>query len=190
MSKMKFITVTYIIFLLGCAIIEEASAANCEKHPIYCQIINNRTSKSGKTSINKRYAMKLSNIIHKAAIKYKIPANIYTAILMQESRYSLKAKGCHSGLRQETIDNKVQLIETRICSDFGISQIYYKTARRYKLDIHLLTTDLQYSIEAGAKVLSGFKKRYSKRETDWWTRYNASSRVKRKIYKELVERFL
>ena len=194
-----------IVFLYGITGNADAKIT-CEKHPIYCQIIKNRTDKKGNIYINKKYAYKLSNVIHKAAIKYKIPSNLYTAILMQESRYSLKARGCHSGLREKYIENTFQctekqkniecktgsiiLIETRICSDFGMSQIYYKTARRYKFDILKLTTDLQYSIEAGARVLSDFKKRYSRKETDWWTRYNASSKVKRRIYKELVERFL
>ena len=77
-----------------------------------------------------------------------------------------------------------------VCTDFGISQIYYKTARSFDFDLELLTTDLTYSIEAGAKVLVDFKKRYGRRELDWWTRFNASSPIKRQKYKELVERWL
>jgi hypothetical protein len=198
-------------FLLGtlASLADEAlsAATNCEKHPIYCQIIKNRTDKKGRVRISKRHAMKLSNAIYNATRKYKVPANIYTAILMQESRYSLKAKGCHQGLRklskieleyytdacdnvEECKKNIPKLIEDRVCADFGMSQIYYKTARRYKLDLSKLTTNTKYSIEAGAKVLRGFKKRYARKETDWWTRYNASSKIKRDIYKQLVERFL
>ncbi len=201
-----------LLIFLGVLFTTDVNAAklDCEKHPIYCQIIKNRTDKKGRVRINKKYAMKLSNVIHNAARKYKIPHRIYVAILMRESRYSLKAKGCHSGIRQLK-DREIQarlalcaleshperctkgipvIMETRICSDFGMSQIYYKTARRYGFEIDRLTTDLKYSIEAGAKVLGDFRKRYAKREKDWWTRYNASSRVKRDIYKQLVERFL
>ena len=201
-----------------------AQLIDCEKHPIYCQIIKNQPR------INKKFAMQVSNIIYHVAVSYSISTDIYTAILMQESGYKLTAKGCHIGLRDittveydahvkecndkhwkqalDTILNHkpgtfVSLspvakcildikrkVKARVCTDFGMSQIYYKTAIRYGINIDRLTTDLRYSIEAGAKVLSGFKKRYSKREINWWTRYNASSKTKRKIYRELVERYL
>ena len=71
-----------------------------------------------------------------------------------------------------------------------MSQIYYKTARALKFDIDKLTTDLEYSVDAGAIVLADFRKRYSHKEVDWWTRYNASSTSKRAVYKGLVERYL
>jgi len=118
---------------------------------------------------------------------------------MQESGYRLSAKGCHKGVLTELngVKNEkdkdtiapIAFIGT-VCSDFGMSQIYYKTARAFKFDINKLTTDLEYSVEAGAIVLADFKKRYKRRETTWWTRYNASSRTKRNIYKQLVTRYL
>ena len=83
-----------------------------------------------------------------------------------------------------------QSVESKICADFGMSQIYYKTANSFGFNINKLTTDLEYSVEAGAIVLADFRKRYANRELDWWTRYNASSRTKRNIYKQLVERYL
>ena len=150
-------------------------------HPIYEQILRNRPN------INKSYAMKLSNIIHSASIKYSIPKNIYTAILMQESRYSLgairKVKGYYKG----------EIVEVH--TDFGISQIYWRNVQKLGLDIDKLTGDLVYSVETGAKILAGFKKRYSKNDKNWWTRYNCGTRgtTKRdtcRRYKKKVERFL
>ena len=91
---------------------------------------------------------------------------------MQESGYKLNVKACHQGLNDDKTPG-------RVCTDFGISQIYYKTARSFDFDLELLTTDLTYSIEAGAKVLVDFKKRYGRRELDWWTRFNASSPIKK-----------
>jgi len=157
----------------------------CSKHPIYCQI------KKNSPKLSKKYAMKLSNVIYKAARKHKIPANIYTAILKQESGYSLRAKGCHRGIVQDSSSN---FKEMKVCADFGISQVYYRTAYRYGFDISKLTTDLEYSVNAGAQVLSGFK-RYSRKDKDYWTRYNCGSRSTTKrdtcqIYKKLVERYL
>ena len=190
-------------------------AVSCADHPIYCQIIKN------SPKINKKHAMRVSNIIYKMHKKYHIPSRIFAAILAQESGYQLKAKGCHWGYNipsnkeiQQCIDGKYnkpynnffrnelkhkckkQLTkETKICTDFGIAQLYYRTAKRYQLDIDLLTSDLEYSIEAGAIVLSGFMKKYEARENDWWVRYNCgnSGSVKRdtcQIYKKLVERYL
>ena len=189
MIKLKFwkYLFLYSAYLLAVLIIADVNAGeiNCKKHTIYCQIKKNRSE------LDDRYAMKLSNVIWKMGKRYKIPTNIYTAILMQESLYRLQTNGCHDGLIvTETEEGHVEYEETRICSDFGISQIYYKTAKGFKLDIERLTSDLEYSVEAGAMVLHDFMKRYSKREKDWWTRYNASSKDKRRIYKVLVERFL
>lgn len=150
---------------------------DCNKHPIYCQIKKNRPK------ISNKYAMKLSNIIYRSTRVHRIPPRIFTAILAQESGYRLEAMGCHRGLDRETY------AEVRICSDFGIGQIYFKTARSYKFDIEKLTTDLEYSVDAAAQVLSEFKMRYERKEVDWWTRYNARSRFKRDMYKKFVERF-
>jgi len=191
-------------------------SADCDKHPIYCQILKNRPK------LNKKYAMRLSNIIYKMHRKYHIPSRIFTAILNQESGYSLKAKGCHWGIEKtlkhtnedvyayikvEDLDTqRISFVpmrfpplpvnkETKVCTDFGISQIYYKTAKRWKFDLEKLTTDLSYSVEAGAKVLHGFMEKYEAKENDWWVRYNCGVRGSTKrdtcqIYKKLVERYL
>ena len=116
--------------------------------------------------------MRLSNIIHHASVKHKIPARTYTAILMQESNYRLNiiAKG-----------------------DYGIAQINIKTHTKY--NENKLLTDLQYSVNAGAEVLSWFKSKYSKTDPDWYARYNCgtATTTKRKTcqeYKKLVGKFL
>jgi len=173
--KIIIIAIIGLFFLL----VLTTEAADCNKHPIYCQIKKNRPK------ISKKYAMVLSNVIYKATRKYHIPPRIFTAILAQESSYSLKAKGCHRGL----LEQDREMIEVKICADFGIGQIYFKTAKGFGFDISMLTTDLEYSIDAAAQVLGDFKKRYERREVTWWTRYNARSKIKRKIYKQLVERY-
>ena len=159
------------------------SKPNYSKHPIYNQILKN------KPTIDKSYAFKLSNIIHKMTRKYKIPSNLYTAILMQESSYKLKAMNCTKGMNIELET------ELKVCTDFGISQIYYKTAKRFKFDTNRLITDLEYSVEAGLIVLNDFRKRYSNKDIDWYVRYNCGSKgtTKRNTcvkYKKLIERFM
>jgi len=196
-----------------------AFGKDCTKHPIFCQIVKN------KKGINKKYAMELSNVIYKMHRKYHIPSRIFTAILMQESGYKLGAKGCHSGIQQPSkkymetakdtcLYNKPEepkkralgcmhrnfrlttyKEEAKICTDFGISQIYYKTAKRWEFDIDKLTDDLEYSVESGAKVLHDIMERFEAKDTDYWVRYNCGFKgtTKRdtcRIYKKLVERYL
>jgi hypothetical protein len=185
-----------------------ANESKCSSNPVFCQIIKN------EPTINKNYALRLSNIISKVSKQYGIPAKIFTAILMQESRYKLEAKGCHVGIRSL---NTLELVEElaacvkkpnivkysrcmfatkektkvdRVCSDLGISQIYVRTAEKFNFDLYSLTNDLEYSVEAGAIVLADFHKRYANKETTWWTRYNSSSPDKRDLYKKMVERYI
>jgi len=166
---------------------------NCSKHPIYCQILNN------KPSVKRAYAFKLSNIIHKTTKKYNLDPVIFSAILAQESMYKITAKNCTTGLVKVnivddedgiTLLGEVRYTKNTVCTDFGIGQIYYKTANSYGFDINRLTNDLDYSIEAAAIVLEFFKTTYSSKEETWWTRYNASNKVARGKYKKLVNRFL
>lgn len=194
---------------------------DCSKHKIYCHIVQNK--KKTRDSINHKYVMHLSNVIHHMTRKHKVDPQLFTSILMQESRYRLFAKGKSIGLRKETDgeryyrclknnsdnysmeknkdkfllfdivegnqDNKSairecletseeKLVEDIVYSDFGISQIHYKTIARYNFDAHLLLTDLEYSVEAGAIVLKNFMKAFAnKGDPDWWTRYNCGYRT-------------
>jgi len=158
-----------------------AYAYDCEKHPIYCQIVKNRPK------IAKAYAFDLSNRIYVLVKKYKLPTKIFTAILMQESRYELNTKRCTKGL---ALDPEIGYNETMVCTDFGIGQVHYKTLQAYGFDAERLILDLDYSLEAAAIVLRDFKKRYARKEVEWYTRYNAVSPDKRKIYLNLIERYL
>lgn len=168
----------------------DAKATDCTKHPIFCQIKENLSkARSQKGFIEiKPYMpdediMELSNIIYKYSRKYDIPANLYTAILRQESTYKLAARGCRWGLDEN-------FKKVRTCIDFGMSMVNINTAEGFNFDIKRLTTDLEYSVECGAIVLADFKKRYFHKEEFWWTRYNASTPYKRDIYRNLVEDWL
>lgn len=198
-----------LLILLTFLLSTNVYPVDLNKHPIYAQIIKN------KPSIDKKYAMKLSNIIYKMHRKYHIPSRIFAAILMQESGYTLKINGCHKGLMRKMTEEEARnkchtfnvekfskcfvdntkYVEVKICSDFGISQIYFKTAERFGINIYKLTTDLEYSVEAGAKVLANFMEKYEARDNDWWTRYNCGTRGSTdrdtcQVYKQLVERYL
>lgn len=159
------------------------SKTNCAKHPIFCQI------KKNAPHLDSKYAMKLSNVIYKMHKKHNIPRDVFTAILRQESGYSLEARGCHWGIPV----GGTEAVKT--CADFGIAQINWKTAERYGFDLNKLTTDLEYSVEAGAIVLRDFMKRFKKKDLNWWTRYNCGNRGKTTrdtcvIYRKLVGRYM
>ena len=205
---MKYL-LTVMLLLLPVSAGAHEKNHDCEKHPIYCQIVTNNPT------IKRAYAFRLSNIIHNNVRRYKLPPKIFTAILAQESMYKLSARNCTTGITAEPQDQRVMRMclnagefgsamfvscmkenlqymdsKVKVCTDFGIGQIWYKTAESYDFNLERLTTDLAYSVEAAAIVLKDFKNRYHKKDPDWWTRYNASSTHARKKYKGLVERFI
>ena len=121
--------------------------------------------------IDTAYAKHVSELVVSTSKKYNIRPDIYTAILLQESRLKLDAVNKRS-------------------KDYGIAQINERTAKSFKFCKKKLVTDLPYSIEAGAIVLSDFKRRWFKKEGyNYWTRYNTSHPGKRLVYKNKVLRF-
>lgn len=142
-------------------------------YSVFDQIVKN------KPTINREYAKKLSVIIETESRNFDINSRLFAAILMQESSYVMSARNCVTQKRGY-----------EVCTDFGLSQIHFKTVKLYNFDKKRLTTDVHYSIKAGLKVLSDFKKRYGNKEEYFWTRYNTSKPSLRKKYKERVERWL
>lgn len=137
-------------------------------------------------------AMTLSNQIFKATKKHKVSANIYTAILMQESGYSENAVYKKCGI---TYGALVGFSKRQVCviQDMGIAQINYKTAKAYNFNM-LMLFDQEYAILAGAKVLSDLQKIF-KTNPRWWTSYNCGTKkpLTRKTcndYYRSVSRFL
>lgn len=162
---LKWVIVS-IITLFGVSIHKEPITTNtCSNNPIFCQIVKN------KPNIDRNYAMKLSNVIYYTAKLYDINPKRYAAILAQESGYKLNAI------------NKVSM-------DYGMAQINFRTIAALGFDKNRLLTDIEYSIEAGAIVLSKIKKSHGNKEKDFWTRYNSSNVSKRELYAKLVSRYM
>lgn len=183
---MKALLITLLLFPIF------AHATDCTKHPIYCHIVEN------KPSIDRLYAMELSNYIYAATSKYSVPADIYTAILMQESRYVNSATNCKTGIakipnpeidiQREVCFRKHQTssgrswcvtelyvnlpetvyVEQSVCFDFGLSQINFRTAKAFGFDLPKILTDVEYAVDCGAKVLGDFHDRYVKKEPVVW----------------------
>ena len=109
--------------------------------------------------------------------RYQVSSRHVAAIAMQESGYTLDAKHCYK-------------IRGKIRCDFCMMQINDRTIKNFGFDKERLMMSESYCLEAGAKVLADLKHRFGKREKYFWTRYNAVSKDKRKVYQQLVERFL
>lgn len=123
------------------------------------------------------YTNNLAATFEQVSKRYKLPANRLSAMAMQESGYVLDAKQCYE-------------LNSEIRCDYCMMQINDHTIQSYGFDVQKLMTDLDYCVDAGAKVLSDFKKQYGKTDKDFWTRYNAVSTERRHVYKRLVERFM
>ena len=135
---------------------------------IFIQIVVNNSY------IDVEYAKEISEHINRACLEYGVDAELYTAILAQESMYKVDAKNCNKNG----------------CNDFGISQINKFTAKSYGIEIKRLTTDVEYAIMKGALILSDFKKWYGKKENNWWSRYNSSNEKARERYEKGVNRWM
>ena len=180
----KFIILLMILWLFPII----TKAADCDRHPIFCHI------KQLRPKMHNHKAFQISNAIHKASRRFNVDKHLLTAIFRQESNFKVTAIGRRKGLVMVSDGRDITYEEQAVMADFGISQIYYKTAVHYKFDIKRLTTDLQYSINAGAKVLSEFKKQFGREDPFFWLRYNCGARGTTnrdtcQIYKALVERY-
>lgn len=138
---------------------------------LYNQITENRED------INRSYAIELSRLIKKYSLKFSIPPHVYAAILSAESDYRL-------------------YVSNDKTKDYGIAQINTYNIKAYKFSKWRLSKDLDYSIWAGAKVLSWFYKTYrSKGLEEVIKRYNCGTDKEctewvsvNKYYKRVISR--
>jgi hypothetical protein len=151
---------------------------NCETHPIYCRILEL------KPHINKKYAMKLSNIIYK--YKGNNNPNLSLAIAMQETTMR---ETMRSGKVIVFDDNDgYQIVEgfTDIC----MYQFHVDTIINYNLDPVLLKNDLDYCVQSHFKILNSKKRLCRYLNDEAWTCYHSANEPYRSRYKKAVEKFM
>lgn len=152
---------------------------NCNKHKIYCQIKNN------KKSIDKVYAMKLSNIIYRISKKISIKSHILTGILMQENQYRNKDRRVWA-----EVNGKPTLVPT----DIGIAQLNIKTIHDYGFNPDRVRADLEYAITVSAVILKDkitkCEKFYNLGFNKSWGCYHSFTPEYRDEYLKLVRRYL
>lgn len=188
---------TILVFLVATLSLGMTSKNLPSKHPqsplpgpqssILKQILRNNPK------INSAYAEKLAGIITVKSKKYGISAKVFTAILMQESAYRLDAKHVVCGYREPA---SLDAQKTCVVTDFGIAQIHHLNLDRYGFNRLLLMTDLDYSVESGAKILASYKSFQKMEPKTWYSRYNCGNRSFGQIqdrcvaYKHLVDRYM
>lgn len=172
----QILSIFTILLLIG---VNTTIEAKEKKHPVYNAILKLRPA------MNKKKAMHYSNIISRLSRKNKIDPFLVVAIAMQESAIQLDRVYRIGGLIKTADGYRKE----KIAADFCMMQINYSNIKKRNLDVSKLLDDPHYCISQGIKILKEFKERYSKKEKDWWTRYNASNKIKRNIYKKLVSRY-
>jgi hypothetical protein len=159
--------------------------------------------------------MKLSNVIYNISSRYKLPKRVFTAIIAQESMFKMGAKNTKRGfIKKDLLTLRLEYNlciemmsisdckkfmsspmthyqEIEILTDVGVTQIHTSNIKKFGFDIDKLLTDMEYSVEAGAIILSRIKKRWQRKEPlNYWSRYNSSTPIKREQYQQLVERWM
>ena len=172
-----------------------AKAVDCNKHKIYCAIVNLQPK------VDKKYAMKLSNEIYKYSKIYKISWKRSVAILMQETSIIKGLNNVQKGLVKKTICHaETSYVEKSTCetiyevqnliTDIGPWQFSVHTVLLYDMNPEKVENDLAYSTEWHFKILKGKLKACAKRYPETaWACYNTASPTKHRIYVQLVDRY-
>ncbi len=137
---------------------------------------------------DKKKAYKLSNHISKVSKKFDLNPLLIVSIAFQESSFRLNTIRKAKGLFFNNVSKKFE--KKWVGEDFCMMQINYKNIIDMKLDTNKLLTDIRYCLNTGAKILSKYKKKYSKKDKFWWTRYNAKSPEKREEYLDKINQHL
>lgn len=148
---------------------------SCEKHPIFCRIVQ------AKPSINNKYAMKISNIMHK--YKENMDPYISIAIAVQET-----------GIRMINRKQKIIIFDNlggyqilKGYTDICMYQFHVDTIIDYKLDPVKLNNNLDYCIKSHFKVMKDKLEICSSLNNDAWVCYHSRNEPYHSIYKKLVE---
>lgn len=119
-------------------------------------------------------SQQLALAIEKQATKHSIDWKLITAIMFQESSLRLDPQNC--------------LAKSKRCQgDYGIGQVRYSVWKtELNLDKERMLTDLDYSVKVSVKVLADYKRRYSKKEANWYTRYHSGTPEHRANYAKKI----
>lgn len=76
-------------------------------------------------------------------------------------------------------------------ADYGIMQVNAYNIKKMKLSKKKLLTNIEYSVEQGARILAWFKRKYAKAEPKtWYCRYNVGTRPLKGSLKRICNRYI
>jgi len=184
-----------IIFLL-CLLISQISfgtskdsaltTMNCKKNPLFCQICQ------FNPTIDKKWAMKLSNLLHKYGKAYDIDPWRSLAIAMQES--SLKEQSrrrkvlvYYDVCKKNHCKKKYKYVEG--VSDIGLFQFHVNTIIYNKINPLRLASDLDYTVQQHFLLLSKKQQQCDHLGKESWACYHSKNKKYRDKYVKLVNRY-
>lgn len=113
---------------------------------------------------NRRHTDNIIMAIRASARKHRVSEHLLAAILGTESNFKVGAK-------RRCVRRK------RGCyTDYGIGQIHISNIKARGWSKRRMLTDVNYSVEKAAIVLSEFQDRYAHREDLWFARYNCGTK--------------
>lgn len=155
-------------------------------HKLYCAIIKINPS------IDKDYALTLSNYIYKASAKYNTDPLRTVAIAAQESMF----RNIH---RQHTVLELVEDCSEGDCieymrsvrgyTDIGVYQFHAATIKNYGMDAIRLRDDIEYATDRHAYLLSVKLKECADLGKDAWVCYHSRTLEHREKYKRMVNKY-
>lgn len=178
----------HLILILALIVPSLSWAADCERHPIYCNIVKI------KPSVNRTFAMELSNYIYKYSRMYGTNPNHTIAIAMQES--SLINQD-----RMGTIITKEGKV-VRGVTDVGVFQLHVDTiknmeARGWDIDFQRLRSDVEYQtywhvrlIKRKISICKAKSEKLNVLPGNEWSCYHSYTYKQRQVYLEFVSTHL
>lgn len=174
--------------LLPLLCVSSLAYGNCRNNPVYCDIL------TLNPSVDKTFALKLSNSIAKYSKKFNLDPKLSVAIAMQESSFqNVNRLGTVLTERNHVVNG---------ATDIGVFQIHIETIadmreRGSNLDPHRLRSDVDYQAFWHALILkkkiatcSAKRDKLSIPVGEEWSCYHSATPKVRKAYVELVNQYL
>lgn len=160
--------------------IEHSLTALCEFEKVDTDVVKIREDIVRLQPIyskNKERAHLVATAIVESSKNNDIDSEIYLAILFKESSLLTDPQNC--------------LKEAKSCTgDYGMSQVNYRTwGKVLNIDKAKMLTDVAYSIEVGARVLSYYK-RYENKDSIWYARYHSKTPRLKKMYAHQLHKIM
>lgn len=156
---------------------------DCNLHKIYCKIVEL------KPTINREFAMELSDLLYKYSNKYNTDPFVSVAIAMQESSLVNRNRTSRAIIKKP--DNTYDYID--VITDVGLFQFHVNTIENYDLDVNRIKKDLDYAVYHHVKLLKQKMNLCVKLGVAYsvaWSCYHSATPKHRERYVRLVMRYL